>query len=374
MKKRCVAFSVTAFFALGALLFAVFASTALPFERVKTASGGANETLTSFSGGALNDVKKSEALQKSLQPEAYNTRKYVYAGGSVIGIKLYCDGVVVVDTEAVETKNGKVSPAKLCGLLKGDLIKKIDGVAVKTNAEATKLIEKSGGKKMKFEVVRGEDTVYIDFCCVEDSYGGYKAGLWIRDSSAGIGTLTFVKEDGTFGSLGHAVCDVDTGEILPVGEGVVTNAAVTGIIKGSSGEAGEICGELNSEAIGDILKNTDTGIYGRLYSTEGLGLKKYPVAQVDEIKKGEAFIISTVETGKTELFKAEITDLNPNSTENKNLVVKITDEALIQKTGGIIQGMSGSPIIQNGMLVGAVTHVFINDPTSGYGIFIEEML
>lgn len=360
MKKRSVAFSVAAFFAIGALLLGIFAPSALSVKNVKAASNGTNETLTSFSRGASDEVKKSEALQKNVNPGAYNTRKYVYAGGSIIGIKLYCDGVVVVDTEAVETENGKVNPAKLCGLLRGDLIKKIDGAFVKTNAEATKIIEKSGGKKMTFEVVRGEDTVLIDFCCVKDSFGYYKAGLWIRDSSAGVGTLSFVKEDGIFASLGHAVCDVDTGKILPVGEGVVTDASVTGIIKGTSGEAGEICGELNSGVIGDILKNTETGIYGRLYSDKISGLKKYPVAESYEIKKGEAFIISTIETGKTALFKAEITDLNPNSTENKNLVVKITDEALIEKTGGIIQGMSGSPIIQNGMLVGAVTHVCVN--------------
>lgn len=375
MKKKSIVFSLAAFFGIAALLLTVFAPAFFSYNGVKAVSSGLKNTLSSFSRDVLRvkNGNENKIFEITALNEA-NTRKYVYAGGELLGIKLYCNGVVVVETDDIETESGKVNPARLCGLRVGDLIKKIDGIEVKTNSAVTEIIEKSGGEEMVFEIERNGGVLNVRFKCVREKGGRYKAGLWIRDSSAGVGTLTFVKDDGTFASLGHAVCDVDTGEALPVGEGVVTQAEITGIIKGADGNAGELCGELSAEPIGEIYKNTESGIYGKLYSVNTKSLKKYPVAQTDEVKKGEAQIISTVENGKTAFINVEITDINRNSPENKNLVLKVTDKELIEKTGGIIQGMSGSPVIQNGMIIGAVTHVFLSDPTSGYGIFIENML
>lgn len=376
MKKRKIFYSFLSILITSVFLISVFAPSVLYDAGAKTVS---STLLSLFKARSYENIGKienpTEASASDIAEEkSKNVRQYVYAGGVPVGIKLYCDGVVVVKTEYIETKSGRVNPAALCGLKKGDLIKKIDGIEVKTNSAVTKIIEKSGGEKMKFEVERGEEKLCIEFSCVEDCDGIFKAGLWIRDSSAGIGTLSFVTEDGVFASLGHGVCDTDTKELLPFGEGVITNAFVTAIVKGTKGEAGELCGELSAEPIGEITKNTEKGIYGKLYTSFDSSLKKYPVALESEIQKGEAEIICTLRDGETDLFEAEITDINRSSSENKNLVIKITDSRLLEKTGGIVQGMSGSPIIQNGMIIGTVTHVFINDPTSGYGIFIENML
>lgn len=375
MKKRGIFYSLLCISVTAAFLLAVFAPSIISVGGEKASS---SVGLSFFKSGSLENTREvKKSAEKSFDISSFkgaNTRKYVYAGGVPVGIKLYCNGVVVVKTEDIETNNGSVNPAALCGLKKGDLIKKIDGIEVKTNSAVTKIIEKSGGEKMTLEIERDGKSLILYFCCVKDCDGVYKAGLWIRDSSAGIGTLSFVTGSGYFASLGHGVCDADTKEVLPIGEGVITNASVTGIYKGRQGEAGELCGELSPEAIGEIVKNTEKGIYGKIYDESIAGLKKYPVAQKSEVKKDEARIICTVEDGNTREYEAQITDINFGSAENKNFVIEITDESLIEKTGGIVQGMSGSPIIQNGMIIGVVTHVFINDPTSGYGIFIENML
>lgn len=376
MKKRKIFYSFLSILITSVFLISVFAPSVLYDAGAKTVS---STLLSLFKARSYENINKYDGTKATSVADIGNTksensRQYVYAGGVPLGIKLYCDGVVVVKTEYIETKSGRVNPAALCGLKKGDLIKKINGIEVKTNSAVTKIIEKSGGEKMAFEIERGNERLNIEFSCVEDRDGIFKAGLWIRDSSAGIGTLSFVTEDGVFASLGHGVCDTDTKELLPFGEGVITNAFITAVVKGTKGEAGELCGELSAEPIGEIVKNTEKGIYGKLYGDAVSGLKKYPVALADEVQKGKAEIICTLCDGETGVFEAEITDINRTSAENKNLVVKITDSRLLEKTGGIVQGMSGSPIIQNGMIIGSVTHVFINDPTSGYGIFTENML
>ena len=338
---------------------------------------GVKDKITDFSFSLIENYFKNDneepSNNNSVTKNQNNAETLVYLGGFPIGIKLYCDGVVVVDTQNVETSGAVLNPAQKAGILKGDIIKSIDGVKVTTNSEVSKIIEDSNGKELKMQILRNGEIKNVVFSSVYSTVsGGYKAGLWIRDSSAGIGTVTFYTQDGEFASLGHAVCDVDTGELLPISSGETTDAKITGCYKGKSGAAGELCGILESKSSGKIMVNKSIGIYG-VFNEVDTTKTLYPLCRKNEVKMGAAQIVTTVEEGKQEAFNIEIERIDYISGENKNLVIKVTDENLIGKTGGIIQGMSGSPIIQNGKLVGAVTHVFLNDPTGGYGIFAETM-
>ena len=343
-----------------------------------TVETGIKEKITNFSNNLIEGYFKNEnstsTTNNSTSKNENNAEELVYLGGFPIGIKLYCDGVIVVDTQNVETSGAFENPAQKAGILKGDIIKSIDGVKVSSNTEVSKIIEESNGKALKMQILRNGEIKNVIFSSVYSTVSGqYKAGLWIRDSSAGIGTVTFYTQDGEFASLGHAVCDIDTGELLPISNGETTDAKITGCYKGKSGAAGELCGVLESNSTGKIMLNESIGIYGVFDKTDTTKTL-YPICRKNEIKMGAAQIVTTIEDGKQEAFNIEIERIDYASDENKNLIIKVVDENLIAKTGGIIQGMSGSPIIQDGKLIGAVTHVFLNDPTGGYGIFAETML
>ncbi len=302
-------------------------------------------------------------------------RDYVAISGELFGLRLFTEGIIIVGIDEVKTAKGNISPARKAGLQKGDVIISIDNVKVKSCNEVSEIIEKSSGRVMKLECSRKGKTFETDFrTAYSETEGKYKAGIWIRDSAAGIGTMTFFDpQRKTFAALGHGVCDVDTGEILPVFEGDIVKADVNGCYKGQKGKAGELCGVFSSESKGVLYLNSKCGVYGELFSlpeTDTL----YPVAFNDEVKKGKAQIVSTVDEKGPQLYDIEITKISEENSEDKNLVIKITDDDLLSKTGGIVQGMSGSPVIQDGKLVGAVTHVFINDPTQGYAIFSRTML
>lgn len=302
-------------------------------------------------------------------------RDYVAISGELFGLRLFTEGIIIVGIDEVKTAKGNISPARKAGLQKGDVIISIDNVKVKSCNEVSEIIEKSSGRVMKLECSRKGKTFETDFrTAYSETEGKYKAGIWIRDSAAGIGTMTFFDpQRKTFAALGHGVCDVDTGEILPVFEGDIVKADVNGCYKGQKGKAGELCGVFSSESKGVLYLNSKYGVYGELFSlpeTDTL----YPVAFNDEVKKGKAQIVSTVDEKGPQLYDIEITKISEENSEDKNLVIKITDDDLLSKTGGIVQGMSGSPVIQDGKLVGAVTHVFINDPTQGYAIFSRTML
>lgn len=302
-------------------------------------------------------------------------RDYVAISGELFGLRLFTEGIIIVGIDEVETAKGKENPAEKAGLQKGDIIVSIDGALVRSCNQVSEIIEKSGGKTMKIEYRRKAESFIADFkASYSETEGKYKAGIWIRDSAAGIGTMTFTEpETGMFASLGHGVCDVDTGEILPVFEGDIVEAKVNGCYMGQRGKAGELCGVFSSESKGILYVNCQCGVYGKM--NEKLAEKVlYPVAFNDEVKKGKAQMISTVDETGPQVFDIEITKISKENSEGKNLVIKVIDEDLLSKTGGIVQGMSGSPIIQNGMLVGAVTHVFINDPSQGYAIFSRRML
>ncbi len=304
-------------------------------------------------------------------------RKYVAISGQIIGLRLFTDGVLIVGIDSVETPNGTVSPGTEAGLKKGDIICSINGIVTLSSADVNDLISQSDGRVLEIEYVRDSKRLKTEltpaFSLSEQKYRG---GMWVRDSAAGIGTMTFYdKTTGEFAALGHAVCDIDTGEVLPLSNGDIVSAGITNCTKGRSGKAGELCGAFTSDTIGELYKNTQRGIFGVLKNTASVFCAdEVPVATHSEIEKGAAQIISTVDSSGPQYYDIEITRISKEDSEYKNMVIEVTDAALIEKTGGIVQGMSGSPIIQNGKLVGAVTHVLVNDPSRGYGIFIENML
>ena len=300
-------------------------------------------------------------------------RRYVGVGGDVFGIKLYTKGVMVIKIDAVDA-NGVQSPAGIAGIRCGDSITHVNGSVLINTDDFVSMIENSGGKELSLKVEREGEKLDLKLKPVLSESGRYRAGLWVRDSSAGIGTVTFYDNDNmVFAGLGHGVCDVDTGRIMPLSGGEAMKATVTGFYKSSSGDPGELCGVFSETALGDLRVNAATGVYGTL--DEAVDVKQIPVALESEVKEGAAQIIATVDGNGPQYYDAQITKVYPASgNEERNLIIKITDKRLLAETGGILQGMSGSPIIQNSMLVGAVTHVFVNDPTQGYGIFAQRMI
>ncbi|MBQ7875378.1 MAG: SpoIVB peptidase, partial [Oscillospiraceae bacterium] len=302
--------------------------------------------------------------------------KIVTVCGSPFGVKMFTDGVLVVGFSRIETESGICCPAVDAGLLEGDVLKSINGAEVFTNEDVASIIESCGGKTLSLLVERDKKSIIV---CVTPEMmadgSGYKAGFWVRDSTAGIGTLTFYDpETMAFAGLGHAVCDIDTGEIIPFSSGEIVTAAITSVKKGAAGAPGELGGTFtSSENLGVVKTNNETGLYGVLeYEIEGYSA---PIAHKQEVYEGEAVILSTVSGTEVKEYDIVIEKISlSDGSMTKNMVIRVTDEELLEVTGGIVQGMSGSPIIQNGKLVGAVTHVFVNDPTKGYGIFIENML
>lgn len=289
--------------------------------------------------------------------------------GQAFGIKLITDGVMVVDFTSLDS----CCPAKECGIKEGDVIVSINGEEVGSNSDVSRIIRNCEGKDCEILLKRNGTEKSVNLTPVL-SGGVYKAGMWVRDSSAGIGTLTFYDEEtGIFGGLGHPVCDSDTKEMLPLSEGVVGDIKITGFIKSENGKPGQLLGEFaSSDDLGDILLNCKDGLYGKLDKNPSQE-KAVELGFRQEIKKGKAEIYCSTDGGEPKAYEVEISQINLHESAEHDLVIEITDKELLESTGGIVQGMSGSPIIQNGRLVGAVTHVFIDDPSKGYGIFADEM-
>ena len=299
----------------------------------------------------------------------------VMVSGEVFGIKLYTDGVIVVGIQEVQTDSGKKSPSGSAGIEVGDIIVAIDGENVYTSDQVQSILGANNGGSFEVKIKRGERyrdyTVTPVYC---EREGCYKAGMWVRDSTAGIGTITFYnKQSGIFAALGHQINDIDTKEIMPMLDGEAVKATVSKIEKSTRGTTGSLECDFTNQTLGKLLSNTDCGIYGA-YAEVSECAKEYPVAAIQEVKKGKATLISTVEKGQPKEYEIEITHIgfNENNRE-KNMIVKVTDKDLIDKTGGIVQGMSGSPIIQNGKLVGALTHVIVGNPQKGYAVFAQTM-
>ncbi|MBQ8732611.1 MAG: SpoIVB peptidase [Oscillospiraceae bacterium] len=305
--------------------------------------------------------------------------KMVLPGGMPFGIKMFTEGVVVVGLSEIDGADGKTkNPAASAGMAVGDVILQIDGTPVNANEQVAELVKKSKGKKMTFRVRRKNVSLSIEVTPVKGTDGGYKAGIWVRDSSAGIGTITFIDPlKGTFGGLGHPVCDADTGQILPLSSGQIVAAEIFGVNKSTPGTAGELRGSFSPlpGSMGTLFHNGETGVYGRLTDPGSISGTAVPVAVKQQIREGEATVLATLNGTIPKEYTIRIETINlADPGQSKNMIIRVTDPALLEQAGGIVQGMSGSPILQNGRLVGAVTHVFVDDPTKGYAIFAENML
>ena len=357
--------------ALAVVLTAVYAYfyAALPVNINIEAGGSVSDT--GFSPAYLKNTENgaeyflcSIPIKRAVLTE--QERRYLIPGGIPFGIKVMSDGVMVVST-------ADGSPAKQAGLKEGDVITSVNGTEVFTNSELSEAIQMSGGcAEIVYERGGSEISTSVEPTL---SDGVPKIGAWVRDSAAGIGTLTFIDpQTGTFGGLGHSVSDGTTGKAVPLRSGEITSADIYDVIKGEKGCAGELCGAILPDAeIGGVTKNTPTGIFG-YYNGEMCG-DALPVAFRQEVKTGEASILTTTDGGEPCEYSIEIERINlPDLLGSKGMLIRITDPELLRKTGGIVRGMSGSPIIQNGRLAGAVTHVLLSDPTRGYAVFAESML
>lgn len=301
----------------------------------------------------------------------------VYASGSPVGIYMETKGVLVIDSGEVRDADGiSRMPAEHI-VQPGDYIRKVDGQELTSKSQLMDMVKENRGESMEMEVMRHEEMITLALTPVRTDDGTYKLGIWVRDNIQGIGTLTFVDEEGNYAALGHGISDVDTGDRLEISDGELYHAQILSIQKGADGNPGELRGVIDyedSQKVGNISQNSSNGITGCLEKKEGINEQAYEIGLKQEMEKGPAQILCDVD-GKVKAYDIEITQIDWNEKDtNKSFVIHVTDKDLLEKTGGIVQGMSGSPILQNGKLVGAVTHVFIQDSTSGYGIFIENML
>lgn len=304
----------------------------------------------------------------------------VYPGGISVGVKISNKGALVVGYSNVTTQEGiDESPGKLAGIELGDIIEEVNGEYIETCSDLISKVKMCRNEEVTVKLLRGNSEITKTISLIKEN-NEYKIGLWVRDSTAGIGTLTFYHKDSEiFGALGHPITDGDTNVSFNIKSGTLLHSSVLSIKKGERGNPGEIKGLFVNEnnAIGAINKNANSGIYGD-GSSELINPnfnKPMPIAYRNEIKEGHAQIITTVEDGGAKLYDIEILKLLPQDEPgSKSMVIKVVDPVLLEKTGGIVQGMSGSPIIQNNKIVGAVTHVLINKPDVGYGIYIEWML
>ena len=327
-------------------------------DAVSSVTKISDSTLMLFDSVPIKNVKEKTIERPMLIPS-----------GKPFGIKLMTDGVVVVKMESSSAS----CPAAECGIRVGDIIVSINGEKVDSNQKISDIISSSKGQPC--EVIYKHDgeqkTTTLSPAIIE---GGYKAGMWVRDSSAGIGTLTFYDPQTTaFGGLGHPICDSDTKLPLPLSKGTVGDVKIKGCDKSEQGNPGQLLGEFTSKGnVGSILSNCNCGIFGKLDDYNGTK-KSVPMAFKHEIHTGKATIYTTIDGNEPKEYSVEIEKVNLSKDNEHDMVIKITDEELINTTGGIVQGLSGSPIIQGGRLVGAVTHVFIDNPEEGYGVFAETM-
>ena len=297
--------------------------------------------------------------------------------GRAVGIKLFAQGVLVVGLSDITTDQGLASPARACGLQEGDVITHINDAQVSSIEEVQTILQDLEGQEMELTVLRDEESQEVTTRAAQCSTdGAYKLGAWTRDSMAGIGTLTFVDpETGLFGTLGHGINDVDTAVLMKLQSGAITPASVAGVVKGVNGRPGELRGAFSSsQDLGTLYANTESGVFGHLQDPGTFTGTPVPVATAEEVHTGQATILANVAGTEVEEYTVEILKVYSNTSDTRDLMLRVTDPRLLEKTGGIVQGMSGSPILQDGKLVGAVTHVLIDHADRGYGILAQNML
>ena len=300
----------------------------------------------------------------------------LYPGGMPFGVKFLTEGVTVVGFCDVEANGKRINPAGDAGLKIKDVIMSVNGEPLSGASQLTQKIETCNGSELVLLCLRGKEQVEVRLTPVySQAEKRYKTGIWVRDSGAGIGTVTFiVPGTGAFAGLGHGICDADTGELIAMKRGTVSDVTISSVVRGACGKPGELKGYFNPGKTGTLLGNTACGVWGVLSELPKCYCEPMPIGMRDEIQEGSAYILSTLDNNKICEYDVQISAIKSDAGGSKCFTVKITDPDLLAISGGIVQGMSGSPIIQNGKLVGAVTHVLVNDPTTGYGIFIENML
>lgn len=302
-------------------------------------------------------------------------QRYVALSGESFGIKIFTKGVMVVGMSDVKTSLGSVNPSKQAGINVGDIILKVNDTDVNSNEDFSRLVNESNGNALILKIKRDEKVMNITFSPKKSiDTNKFQAGLWVRDSSAGLGTMTFYSTvNGAFAGLGHGIVDVDTGVMLPINSGEIVKTEILSVNESKPGTAGEICGAFTNQRLGTLIKNCECGLYG-FYDDYNASKKLILVANKQDVKTGNAKIYTTLDENGPKYYDCVIERIDYNDDSQKNLQIRVTDKQLLEKAGGIVQGMSGSPIVQNGQLVGALTNVFLNEPEKGYAVFADTML
>lgn len=299
--------------------------------------------------------------------------------GEVVGLYVQCDGILVLGTGTVEDASGKSREPARDVVRSGDYIEAIDGHEMTSISQIVEYMDQIDTGSVKLRIRRNGKEIEKNLPCIRAGDGSCKLGIWIREDTQGIGTVTYVTKDGIFGALGHGITDADTGRLMEIRDGNVYHTKILKIVKGKSGNPGELVGMIDlsqARSLGTLGSNTPLGIFGLANEGETLVYNEnraVPVGLKQEIELGKAAILCQI-GDEVKAYDAVIDEINVNATDNKGMVLHITDRELLSKTGGIIQGMSGSPILQNGKCIGAVTHVFVKNPEIGYGTFVETML
>ncbi len=327
-----------------------------------------------FAGAAICGSGTAEAVPAASYTEPAE-RRMVIPCGTPFGIKMLTDGVVVTDLGAVNGRLSQQSPAEAAGIRKGDIVTSVNGVPVTDSESLSRAVQENPVCTIK--VMRGEEEMTFTANALEsDKDGEYKLGMWTKDSVAGIGTMTYYDpETGVFAGLGHGVSDTSSGIRMPLLSGEITAVTITDVVRGADGMPGELCGAfISSVEIGKLTLNSDFGVFGQCTAEPLIG-DPVEIAHKDEVKTGHAVICTTTGGMMPEEYDIEIVSIDRGSTSPaRNMTIRITDPDLLSRTGGIVQGMSGSPILQDGRLVGAVTHVLVNESDMGYAVFAENML
>lgn len=306
--------------------------------------------------GSIYKIRLNSYISCVSRPNEY------YLGGEVVGIKLLASGVLVV---GVDRKDSEINV--------GDIILKVNNESIETDSKLQEFVSK--GENLELLVLRNNQEININVLPIlNEETNMYRLGLWVKDSSAGVGTITFYTEDRKFAALGHAITETNENYILPITSGGITKTSIYGIRKGVSKIPGELKGIISNNAIGEIFYNTENGIFGTMEKDDYLLNEKVKIADKEDIEVGNAKIYATIDENSKKAYDIKIEKVYLNSSGNKNIAIRVTDKELIEKTGGIVQGMSGAPIVQNGKLIGVVTHVLLDDPLSGYATFIENLV